>query len=377
MMYFDQSATSLHKPPEVTEAVLRALTGGYGNPARGAHQAANQALKALARARRSLASYFEVNPLDIAFAANATMALNQAIKGALTPRDQVLTTGLAHNAMLRPLYQMQSGGMGLAVLPLGPDGGYTIRDLKKALRPGTTALCINAMSNVSGFTASLPEIAALCVERDLLLILDLSQYAGTRALPQVPRWPRSLMAFTSHKSLYGPQGVGGLIKRGDIPLAPLLSGGSGVHSFLKEQPATYPEVCEAGTLNLPGILGLQAGVDWIMRTGQAAVTQRLSALRAQFVTGLTRIPGVDIYDGGADPGPVVALNIRGMDAAEVSQALDEDHGIMTRAGAHCAPLWHQAMGTETRGAVRFSFSYFNSGDEVDRALFALKAIAGG
>lgn len=376
MMYFDQSATSLHKPPEVTEAVLRALTGGYGNPARGAHQAANQALKALARARRSLAAYFGVNPLDIAFAANATMALNQAIKGALGAGDRVLTTGLAHNAMLRPLYQMQARGMGLDLLPLGPDGGYTIMDLKQALRPDTSALCINAMSNVSGFTAPLPEIAALCVERDLLLILDLSQYAGTRALPQVPRWPRSLMAFTGHKSLYGPQGVGGLIKRGDIPLAPLLSGGSGVHSFLKEQPATYPEVCEAGTLNLPGILGLQAGVDWLMQQGQAAVSARLSALRQLFVAGLKQIPGVDIYDGGADPGPVVALNMGGMDAAEVSRILDEDHGIMTRAGAHCAPLWHQAMGTERRGAVRFSFSLFNTEDEVDRALFALKAIAG-
>lgn len=377
MMYFDQSATSLFKPQEVVQAVAAALTGGFGNPARGGHQAANQALKALAKARRSLARYFDAQPLDIAFTAGATMALNQAVKGALTPRDRVLTTGLEHNSMLRPLYQMQALGMGLDVLPLNPEGTYSAADLEKALQPGTTALCINAMSNVTGFAAPLAELAALCRQRDLLLILDLSQYAGTRALPALPAWPRTLMAFTGHKSLYGPPGVGGLVKKGNVPLQPLLSGGSGVHSFLAEHPGSYPEVCEAGTLNLPGILGLAAGVEWILATGQAAITQRLNALRQQFVAGLQEIPGAEVYAGGDDPGPVVALNLEGKDAAAVSQALDEEHGIMTRAGAHCAPLWHRAMGTVDRGAVRFSFSWFNQEKEVDQALAALFIIAKG
>ena len=375
MIYLDQSATSLHKPPQVAAAVSQALTGGLGNPARGAHQAANQALKAQALARRSLARYFEAQPLDIAFTAGATMALNLAIQGALGPGDRVLTTGLEHNSMLRPLYQKQKQGMALDILPLNPQGTYTMEDLRAALQPNTTALCINAMSNVTGFAAPIADIAAFCLEQDLLLILDLSQYAGTRALPQVAAWPRCLMAFTGHKSLYGPQGVGGLVKKGEVPIKPLLSGGSGVHSFLKEQPDSFPEVCEAGTPNLPGILGLAAGVDWIMQTGQESITWRLAALRQRFAAGLKKIPRVTVYEGGADPGPVVALNLQGLDAAQVSRMLDEDHGIMTRAGAHCAPLWHEAMGTVDWGAVRFSFSFFNTEQEVDQALRALSEIA--
>lgn len=375
MIYLDQSATSLHKPPQVVKAMQDALTGGLGNPARGAHTAAHAALKALATARRTVAAYFGAEPLDVAFASNATLALNMAIKGVLGPDDRVLTTCLEHNSMLRPLYQLQDSGMALDVLPLNEKGAWSVDDFRVALRPDTTAVAINAMSNVTGQTAPLAEIANLCYQRGLLLILDLSQWAGTRALPTLPRWPRTLMAFTGHKSLYGPQGSGGLVKRGEITLRPLIAGGSGVHSFARAHPADFPEVCEAGTVGLPAILGLAAGVNWLMSKGQEQVTGRLSMLRQRFVEGAARIPGIHLYDGGLDAGPVVALNLGERDSAAVSQALDERFGIATRPGAHCAPLWHRAMGTVDKGAVRFSFSYFNTEQEIDAAHHALAVLA--
>ena len=375
MIYLDQSATSLMKPKEVADAVNQALGGTLGNPARGAHQAALDALKAVGRARRSLAAFFEASPLDIAFTPSATYALNMAVKGALTPKDRVLTTMTEHNSMLRPLYEMQSQGMALDVMPLHKHGFYETEDVFSTIKPDTTAVAVNAMSNITGDIAPITHIADICYQRDLLLILDMSQYAGTRPLPAIKQWPRALIAFTGHKSLYGPQGSGGLIKRGPVPLRPLITGGSGVLSFSKAHPDSFPEVCEAGTLNVPGILGLEAGVKWLADQGLHAVSGYLSALRLQFVESVRKIPGIQVYGSQQDAGPVVALNVAGMDSGDVSRLLDEEYGIATRPGAHCAPLWHEAMGTRNQGAVRFSFSCFNTHEEIDTALDALRAIS--
>ncbi|NLX83159.1 MAG: aminotransferase class V-fold PLP-dependent enzyme [Clostridiales bacterium] len=375
MIYLDQSATSLKKPAEVARAVYQALTGTLGNPARGAHQAALEALKAVGRARRSLADFFGVGPMDLAFTPNATYALNIAIKGALSKKDRVLTTRLEHNSMLRPLYEMQAQGMALDFVPLNKQGFYHWADVRSALRPDTTAIAVNAMSNVTGDIAPLPEIAELCFKRDLLLILDLSQYAGTRPLPVMKNHPRALIAFTGHKSLYGPQGSGGLIRRGPVTLRPLITGGSGVLSFSHTHPDSFPEVCEAGTLNVPAILGLEAAVKWLTRQGLMHVQEQVDALRLQLMEGIQSIPHLKVYGAQRDAGPVAAFNIAGMDSGAVSQLLDEQYGIMTRPGAHCAPLWHEAMGTREQGAVRFSFSCFNTQEEIDMAIAALRAIA--
>ena len=193
MIYLDQSATSLHKPPQVAEAVYRGLTGKLGNPGRGAHGPARDALKEVAQARRALGRYFGVSALQVAFASNATMALNMAIKGALGPGDRALTTSWSHNAMLRPLYQLQQSGMTLDILP---GARLSIRDIENALKPDTTAVVINPMSNVSGDTLPLDAIATLCLKRGLLLIADLAQWAGVRGMPDVAEWPRTLLAFT-------------------------------------------------------------------------------------------------------------------------------------------------------------------------------------
>lgn len=375
MIYLDQSATSLHKPPQVAEAVLRGLSGGLGNPGRAGHAPAHSALREVAAARRELARYFGVSALQLAFTFNATMALNMAIRGALGPRDRVLTTSWSHNSMLRPLYQLQKEGMKLDLLMEKREGGFSAEDFRKALQPDTTAVAVNAMSNVSGDALPLDEVAALCAGRGLLMILDLAQWAGVRAMPDLTGWPPALMAFTGHKSLYGPQGTGGLIRLGDVPLRPVFVGGSGVHSFDREHPGSFPEVCEAGTPNVPGIMGLAAGVRWLAAAGQQAVEDRLAGLRRRFVSGLAGIPAVRVYGAQADAGPVAALNLGGLDAAWVCDALDTRFGIAARCGAHCAPLWHEAMGTRGQGAVRFSFSYFNTEAEIDAALAALKQLA--
>lgn len=378
MIYFDQSATSAHKPPRVIPAMRAALEMEYGNPGRGAHPYANSALKALALARRTVARYFGVPPMNLAFTPNATTALNLAIHGALTPGDRVLTTAWSHNAMLRPLYQLQDRGMRLDILQ---SADFSIKDLERAIHPDTTALALNAMSNVSGEAQPLCDIARLCEGKGLLLILDLAQWAGAQKLPGLTSWPRTLMAFTGHKSLYGPMGTGGLINLGQVPLTPWLTGGSGVHSFARTQPEVFPEVCEPGTPNLPGILGLAAGIEFIEETGQENITGHLLDLRRALTDGLKDIPGIVVYgSAGAaaenpTPGPVVSLNVGDLDSTFVSQALAEDYGLATRSGIHCAPLWHQATSTENRGAVRFSFSFFNTHEEVETALSALRALA--
>lgn len=376
MIYFDQSATSLHKPAQVVTAVQQALSSPLGNPARGAHEAALSALKAQAQARRTVAAFFGAEPLSLGFTQNATLALNLAVKGALSKKDRVLTTQLEHNSLLRPLYQLQDQGMALSLVPLQADGTWGINEFKTALTPDTTAVCVNAMSNITGQAAPLTDLIEICVQRDLLLILDLSQYAGTRPLPPVRRWPRALLSFTGHKSLYGPPGSGGLITLGGASLRPVIVGGSGVHSFDRVHPSNFPEVCEAGTPNLPAILGLAAGIRWIIETGQEHITKHLSTLRRLFVQGLAGIPGAVCYAGGSDPGPVVACNLGGWDSASLSQALDARYHIATRPGAHCAPLWHRFMNLTDRGAVRFSFSFFNTQEEVDIALAALRELAG-
>ncbi len=376
IVYFDQSATSIHKPPTVMEAVCRGIQGAFGNPARGSHQASLGALRELGMARRVLARMFNCSPLEVAFCHNATLALNMAIKGALTPSDRVLTTPHSHNSMLRPLYQLSKQGMGLDILPLKPGQPTRISDIRRGLKPDTTALAINPMSNVTGEVLPLRDIISLCNERGLLLILDMAQWAGTRPIPALPEGLRALMAFTGHKSLYGPQGTGGLINKGTVPLRPLISGGTGSQSFSKEHPESFPAVCEAGTPNLPGIMGLSAAVTWLIETGLEQVNEKLTSLRSQLKAGLAQIPGIICYDApGGEHGPVLALNIRDLPSGSVSDALDREFGIATRSGAHCAPLMHESLGTVAQGAVRFSFSVFNTPGEINKALDALKKLA--
>ncbi len=375
MVYFDQSATSVKKPDVVIEAVNKALVDQLGNPSRGGHDYSLNGLKAVSKARHAVGDLFGVKALNVALTFNATVGLNMVIKGALSPGDHVITSTYEHNSSLRPLYQMEEEGAELDVMPLEEDGSWSIKTLENYIKDNTKAIVVNAMSNVTGDVAPIDELVKYCKENDLLLILDISQWAGTRPLKVTDDWPEAYLVATGHKSLYGPQGSGIILKHGDFQLKNLLSGGSGVHSFDHNHPSTFPEICEPGTLNVHGAAGLAAGAKWVAEKDPAKIQVHLKELRNYFRREVAAIPRVKIYGtDNEDAGPVCGINIGDVSSGKVSDELNQKYHIATRPGAHCAPLMHEHYGTEDQGIVRFSFSSFNTKEEVDQALEALAKI---
>lgn len=376
-IYLDSAATSLHKPPQVARAVAEAICTA-GNAARGAHGASMAASRTVYDTRCLVARLLGCpRPDHVAFTANSTMALNMAICGLLTPEDHAVSTDLEHNSVLRPLYALQRQGMGLSFLPADGNGRLDYDALEGLFRPDTRAVVCTHASNVTGDMPDIPRIAALAHAHGALLILDASQTAGAVPL-DMAALGADVLCFTGHKSLLGPQGTGGLCIRPGVELRPLLRGGSGVHSFDREQPQDYPTRLEAGTLNSHGIAGLDAAADYLLTRGVETVEQTEHTLMQRFYEGVRDIDGITVYGDFSLPrrAAIVALNLRDWDSAEVSDALYTDYGIATRPGAHCAPRLHQALGTAAQGAVRFSFSSFNTEAEVDAAIRAVRELAG-
>lgn len=377
MIYFDAAATSFLKPPAVKEAVLQAFDT-LGSPGRGGHPLSLAAGRAVFRCRAQLAALFGLaDPARVCFAYNATDALSTAIFGLFSPADHVITTALEHNSVLRPLYALEDQGMGLTVLPADRKGRIAYEDFPAALRGNTRAVVCTHASNVTGNGLDLARIGAFCRENGLLFVVDASQSAGVLDIDMQAQ-NIAVLCFTGHKGLFGPQGTGGLCVAPGVDIRPRRVGGSGVHSFDRHHPGDYPERLEAGTLNATGIAGLSAGLDFIEQTGLAAIRAREDALARRFYLGIRSLPGVVIYGDMDAPlrTAVVAMNLAGEDAGAVADALAQDYDICTRAGAHCAPRMHEALGTVGQGIVRFSFSYFNTEDEVDTAVQALRALAG-
>ena len=376
MIYFDNAATTLQKPECVVDAVTCALTA-FGNPGRGVHDAALEASRAVYAARCALAQLFHAeNPSRIAFTANATESLNIAIKGILNPGDHVITTALEHNSVLRPLYEMEQRGVELTVLPADDHGRISCADLENALRDNTHAVVCTHGSNLTGNLLDIGRIGAIAKAHGLLFVVDASQTAGVFPI-DVQKMGIDILCFTGHKGLLGPQGTGGLYVREGVEVRPLLSGGSGVQSHSKTHPAQMPTALEAGTLNTHGLAGLNAGVRYLLETGIDALRQKELALMWAFYEGVRRIPGITVYGDFSTRNrcPIVSLNVRDYDSAQVSDALFSAFGIATRPGAHCAPLLHDALGTGQRGAVRFSFSHYNTLEEINTAILALREIA--
>lgn len=377
MIYFDAAATSFLKPPAVKEAVLQAFDT-LGSPGRGGHPLSLAAGRAVFRCRAQLAALFGLaDPARVCFAYNATDALSTAIFGLFSPADHVITTALEHNSVLRPLYALEDQGMGLTVLPADREGRIAYEDFPAALRGNTRAVVCTHASNVTGNGLDLARIGAFCRAHGLLFVVDASQSAGVLDIDMQAQ-NIAVLCFTGHKGLFGPQGTGGLCVAPGVDIRPRRVGGSGVHSFDRHHPGDYPTRLEAGTLNAVGIAGLSAGLDFIEQTGLAAIRAREDALAKQFYMGIRSLPGVVIYGDMDAPlrTAVVAMNLAGEDAGAVADALAEDYGICTRAGAHCAPRMHEALGTDRQGIVRFSFSYFNTEDEVDTAVRAVRELAG-
>ena len=378
MIYLDNAATTLHKPPQVMDAVVRAMTA-MGNAARGAHGGALEAARTVHNTRVKLARLFGCpRPDHVIFTANSTEALNIAISGLIRPGDHVITTDCEHNSVLRPLYRLEEGGAALDVVPADRLGRVACEDLEALLRPDTRAVVCTHASNLTGNVLDIARIGEMARRRGALLIVDASQTAG--ALPiDMEAMGIDVLCFTGHKGLMGPQGTGGLCVRPGVEIEPWKVGGSGVHSYDRRQPREYPTRLEAGTLNGHGIAGLSAALDFLQEVGLEAIEAKERALMDRFYQAVSAMDGVTVYGdfSQARRSAIVSLNIRDYDSAAVSDELSETYGIATRPGAHCAPRMHQALGTTDRGAVRFSFSWFNTQEEVDEAIRAVGQLAEG
>ena len=371
MIYLDNAATTCPKPPEVAQTVAAAIEG-FGNVGRGAHEAALDAGCAVHRAREAVARLLGApSATRVAFSANATEALNIAIEGLLGPSDHAVTTAASHNSVLRPLYRKHDTcGMGLSIVEIAADGTLDLDAFEAAFQPNTRAAVVTHASNLTGTLYDVAALARICHAHGALCIVDTAQTAGSVPIDMTAA-DIDVLCFTGHKGLYGPQGTGGLCVAEGVEVAPFKVGGTGIRSYDRTHPATMPDSLEAGTINAHGIAGLAAGVAFIeAQGGPKAIGARTHALAAACRTQLAAIEGVTLY-GRAEDAPnssIIAFNVGELDSAEVADLLARDYGIATRAGAHCAPLMHRALGTSERGAVRASFGYFNT--EQDAAALA-------
>ena len=350
MIYMDNAATTIQKPDEVKAAVMAAFDS-MGNSGRGASRPSLDASRVIYDTREKLARLFHGgNARQIVFTANSTESLNIAIKGLFEKGDHVITTVLEHNSVLRPLYECEEQGVELTILGCDEKGNISYGELEAAVRMNTKAVVCTHASNLTGNMIDLQKVGEITEKYGTLFVVDASQTAGVYPI-DVEKCHVDVLCFTGHKSLLGPQGTGGMWVREGVSIRPLLSGGSGIDTYNPHHPSEMPTALEAGTLNGHGIAGLGAA--------------------------LSAIPGVKIYgDFESDRrAPIVTLNIRDYDSSEVSDELSEEYGIVTRPGAHCAPLMHRALGTVEQGAVRFSFSHYNTEEEIDLAINAVKNLA--
>jgi cysteine desulfurase family protein len=382
MIYLDNAATTLYKPDCVVEAVAAAMRN-IGNAGRGAHESALSASRVIYQTRAKLAEMFHAGgPECVAFTMNSTEALNIAIRGILEEGDHAVTTFMEHNSVLRPLYDMERNhGVKLTILKRAQSGNWKVTGemLEAAIRPETKAFVCTHASNLTGDMNDLTELGQVCREHGILFVVDASQTAGIFPI-DMEKMHIDILCYTGHKSLMGPQGTGGLCVRRGLKVRPLLAGGSGVESYSKEHPSVMPTALEAGTLNGHGIAGLHAALSYIEEVGSETLRQAECERMWQFYDGVSKIPGVKLYGDFSDRemlrAPIVTLNIGTLDSGYVSEILSEDYGIETRPGAHCAPLMHEAARTVEQGAVRFSFSHFNTKEEVEQAIRAVRELAG-
>ena len=377
MIYFDNAATTMRKPQQVTDAVVHAMNS-LGNAGRGVHEASLEAARTVYGTRAKLAEFFNAEEAkQIAFTANSTEALNIAIKGVLEPGDHAITTELEHNSVLRPLYEMEEKGVELSIVKSDRTGTIEYDDFEKLIKENTRAIVCTNGSNLTGNLVDVARVGQIARKHGLIFIVDASQTAGVFPI-DVQAMNIDILCFTGHKSLLGPQGTGGIYVREGLAVKPLKCGGSGVQTYLKKHPDDMPTALEAGTLNGHGIAGLDAALEYLMETGIDTIREKEQTLMWRFYNGIKDIHNIKIYGdfSGAERCPIVTINLGEYDSSDVSDELFVTYGISTRPGAHCAPLMHKALGTVEQGAVRFSFSHYNTKEEVDTAIAALRELTG-
>ena len=369
MIYFDHAATSYPKPQGVIEAVSHGLTH-FGNPSRGAYPLALDANRAIVEARLVVAGFFGADqPERVIFTKNVTEALNLAINSV---KGHIVSTQGEHNSVLRPLHHRGN----ITLVPVDERGCVSLSALEGAIEKDTAAIVLAHGSNVTGNVVDLKAIGALCQRHRLLFIVDAAQTAGLLPI-DVKECFIDALCFTGHKSLYGPQGTGGMVLSLAFTPSPLITGGTGSHSFEVNQPTMLPDLLEAGTLNGPGILGLLAGVNYVIDEDPQKLLTKANELAMTFYQGLKSLGGFTFYGDYTAPVrmPIVTINFKALSSDEVANFLEEEFHIALRSGIHCAPLLHKAFGTTKQGAARFSFSAGNSQKEVALALDGLKAFA--
>lgn len=372
MLYLDNPATSMQKPEAVISAMHRYTLNFSANAGRGGHSASIAAARGIADAQDALADFFNIdNPERIAFTQNATYALNMGISGLLSPRDHVVMTSMEHNSVLRPVHRLCS----YTLVEANKQGEINPQDIERAIRKNTRLVVTTHASNVCGTVMPVAEIGKICKKYGIFYLLDVAQTAGIIPI-DVDEMNLSMLAFSGHKGLMGPLGTGGLYVREDVPLSPLIVGGTGTESKNKNQPATMPDMLHSGTLNTPAIMALSTAVSYINKVGIRTIEERERALAELTFSELKNIGGVSVYGlPRGNRNGTVAFNIRNMDSQEVAEILNAKFGIATRGGYHCSYIAHQTLGTEKTGAVRIGFGAFSRKNDALQLLQAVNKIA--
>lgn len=377
LVYLDFAATSAVRPPAVTQAMVHYMTEVGATPGRGGHRLAHAAGRIALRCRQRVASLLGIpgDPGRIALMANATLALNAAMWGTVRRGDRIVVTAFDHNSVLRPAARLaEERDADVVLVPGSPDGCLDEAALDRAL-DGARLLAINAASNVLGTTLDVSDLASRARAAGALSLVDVAQVAGHAPFDVVAA-DVDMVAFTGHKGMLGPQGVGGLWVRDGVEIESLFTGGTGGNSMERSMPVALPDHLEAGTLNGPGIAGLAAGIETVLDTGVSAIHARLSTLKLRLREGLADLPGVRILSPAAPDGvPIVSIVNDALEAHAFAARLDREFNVLTRPGLHCAPEVHRMLGTERTGAVRFSLGWSSAEDDVDRAVAAAAAVS--
>lgn len=377
-IYFDNSSTSFPKAPNVGRAMGEFIENGAFNINRGSYEGAYEAGSAVLDTREMLKDLFNCpNSKNVVFTPSVTYSLNFFIKGFLKPGDHVLVTSVEHNAVMRPLVQMEKLGVEFDAVPCDEEGGVTADDFRAYIKENTKAIITTHASNVCGTIIPIEEIGALCKEKGLVYAVDTAQTAGILNI-DMQKTNIDFLAFTGHKGLLGPQGIGGFISSDKLEglIYPIISGGTGSLSDSEEMPDFLPDRFESGTLNLPGIIGLHQALVYLKEAGIDNMRNEKMEITKYFLDKVKEIEGAKVAGKKTVEGRlgVVSIDFEGFDNSIVSFYLSSKYKIMTRVGMHCAPRAHQTLNTFPQGTVRFSFSHFNTKEEVDICIDAIKTI---
>ena len=377
MIYLDNAATTYPKPECVYEAIMDCMKNYCANPGRAGHKLAMKAAREIYDTRENIAKIFNVdNPMNIVFTNNATDSLNLAIKGLVKSGDHIITTSMEHNSVIRPIKALEKNNVENTVVQCDKDGFLNIEDLKSAIKPNTKLIVTTHASNVCGTLIDIKLVGEVAKENNILYLVDASQTAGVYDI-DTKKINVDIIAAPGHKCLLGPQGTGILYIREGLELNILKEGGTGSKSEDLFQPNLLPDKYESGTHNTPGIVGLNQGVKFILEEGIENIRKHEEDLCEYMLNRLEEVPNIVIY-GPKDSkkrAAVISINIGNMDSGEITFLLDSEYDIATRSGIHCAPLAHKTLGTLEQGAVRFSLGYFNTKQDIDTAIEALKQIA--